>query len=126
MPERGASSVPRKGKRGGAMTHRGRPESREELEARTKAMRERAKQQGTAVKYAISAEVSHLGYTAKLLGRRAEDVEIQIRLPASGTRSAQEFTLTEGDLEGVIEFLKFLTHESAELKEQHEQIEDTP
>jgi hypothetical protein len=108
------------------MTHRGRPESREELEARSKAMRERAKQQGTAVKYAISAEVSHLGYTAKLLGRRAEDVEIQIRLPGSGARGGQEFTLMEGDLEGVIEFLKFLTHESAALKETHAEIEDEP
>lgn len=103
------------------MTTRVRPESREELEARTKAMREKQRASGTQVKYRVTCTVEHVGMKAEVEGSRDGESSAYITMPSS---VSQPIRVTESQIEPLIEFLKFLKEELGQLKEYYGDIED--
>jgi len=106
--------------RSGYVRHRGGPESREELEERTRRMRERPLE--TTVTYQISASIEHEGVSATVTGIRGGHIDATIRFP-SGTPS---FQLAEEQIEPLQRFLKFLKGECQALRDAYEQVDDVP
>ncbi len=103
----------------GYVRHRGGPESKQELEERTRRMREPQLQ--TSVTYSISAVVEHGGISAMLRASRGAPCVATVTVP-----NVQVFNLSESQIEPLLAFLKFLKHECDALRDAYGQIDDTP
>lgn len=103
------------------MTSRVRPESREEVEARTKKWREKG--QATSVHYDLACTIQHAGIRGRLAGAR--DGEPVIKVYRDHAAVVAWFEVNGDELEALVEFLGFVREEILTLRENYERISDT-
>jgi hypothetical protein len=106
------------------MTTRVRPESKQELEERTRQMREAHRALPTVVKYQLACLVEHEGIAATLEAARGEPISVKLRVPRP-MAPPQELVIGEAQLEPLIEFLKFAREECAVMRENYDRIADS-
>ena len=108
------------------MATRVNPESKEQVEARTRKQRDRAAGKVNSVTYKLSCTVDHSsGIGGTIDGPRAGSIHISIRRGLNAQNEAHPLELEEAQLEPLIEFLRFVKEEILTLRENYDSIDDT-